>query len=255
VDRDPEANGDIRRRQRSLSRTNPDVLNREPPLARYRVPLDRPSLASSTSRPQRHSPKKLQNASVRRQPVVAVENHHVAGEHRRRVQAEMLQKASHDLVMSANLDQAMFTALSHLKTVLEFDRAHIALLDRSAGTWTPRVSLPRPAKLPADKTLRLADFPLVARVVETKRHQMIDETRETPEWTAARHTPQEIRNWMCLPLIVRDHVIGLLNIDGFEPHRFTAEQFQIAQVFANQTAAAIELFACRSPSRKTAPPP
>ncbi len=177
------------------------------------------------------------------QAVVAVENHQlIAGEHRRRVQAEMLQKASHDLVMSANLDQAMFTALSHLKTVLEFDRAHIALLDRSAGTWTPRVSLPRPAKLPADKTLRLADFPLVARVVETKRPQMIDETRETPEWTAARHTPQEIRNWMCLPLIVRDHVIGLLNIDGFEPHRFTAEQFQIAQVFANQTAAAIEIF-------------
>lgn len=177
------------------------------------------------------------------QAVVAVENHQlITSEHRRRVQAEVLQKTSHDLVMSANLDQAMLTALSHLKTVLEFDRAHIALLDRSAGTWTPRVSLPQPAILPADKTLRLADFPLVAQAVEAKRPLMIGDTRETPEWTAARHSPQEIRNWMCLPLIVRDHVIGLLNIDSFEPRRFSAEQFQIAQVFANQIAAAIEIF-------------
>jgi len=177
------------------------------------------------------------------QAVVAVENHQlVAGEHRRRVQAEILQKASHDLVMSPNLDRAMSAALSNLMAVLQFDRAHIALLDSATHTWTPRASQPMLDKLPDQKTLRLADFPLVEQVVRTKRPHLVNETREEPAWQQARYSPQEIRGWMCLPLIVRDHVIGLLNVDSYTPHRFSQEQFQIAQVFANQIAAAIEIF-------------
>ena len=177
------------------------------------------------------------------QAVVAAENHRlIAGEHRRRVQAEVLQKTSHDLIMSANLEQAMATALAHLKTVVEFDRAHIALLEPDGRGWTPRVSLPTPSVLPENRTLLLEDFPIVAAVIESRRPLLIADTHEHKAWRPAQFSPREIRSWIGVPLIVRDHVIGVLNVDSFEPHRFTAEQFQIVQVFANQIAAAIEIF-------------
>ena len=177
------------------------------------------------------------------QAVVAAENHRlIAGEHRRRVQAEMLLKTSHELIMSATLEQAMATALEHLKTVMDFDRAHIALLENDGRAWTPRASLPTPDYLPENRTLLLSDFPLVEQIVESKRPQLIADTREHPDWRPGRFSPREIRSWIGVPLLVRNNVIGLLNVDCFEPHRFSSDQFQIAQVFANQIAATIEIF-------------
>jgi len=177
------------------------------------------------------------------QAVVAAENHRlIAGEHGRRVQAEMLLKTSHDLIMSANLEQAMATALDHLQAVIAFDRAHIALLEADGKAWTPRVSLPQPSTLPDNPTLQLSDFPIVEKMVESKQPRLIPETREHPAWRPGAFSPREIRSWIGVPLIVRDHVIGLLNADSFEPHRFSPDQFQIVQVFANQIASAIEIF-------------
>lgn len=177
------------------------------------------------------------------QAVVAAENRRlIAGEHRQRVQAEVLQKTSHDLLTSVNLEQAMATALNHLKTVIEYDRAHIALLEPDGRSWTPRVSLPTPPNLPENTTLLLADFPVVAEVIESKRPTLIADTREHKAWRPAKFSPREIRSWIGVPLIVRDNVIGVLNVDSFDPHRFSPEQFQIVQVFANQIAAAIEIF-------------
>lgn len=198
----------------------------------------------SHSQPGHFTERDLQIAAAfADQAAVAVENHRlIASEHRRRVQAETLQQTSHDLVTSPNLDRAMSAALNHLAAVLQFDRAHIALLENGGRVWTPRASLPTPPRLPENKSLLVADFPLIAELVKTKRPLLIADTRQHDLWRPGRYSPREIRSWIGIPLIVRDRVIGLLNVDSYEPNHFSEEQFQIAQVFANQIAAAIEIF-------------
>ncbi len=174
------------------------------------------------------------------QIAVAVENAQLfESEQRRRVQAERLQQASYDLVTRPNLDGALSAALENLATLLQFDRASIGLLDPATQTWTPRAGFPiRHFHTP----IPLSEYPLFERLIDEKRVIMVPETRQNVWWRPGRYAPREIRCWMGVPLIVRDRVIGVLNVDSFQPHRFSDEELQVVRLFSNQIAAAIENF-------------
>jgi HD-GYP domain-containing protein (c-di-GMP phosphodiesterase class II)/putative methionine-R-sulfoxide reductase with GAF domain len=49
-----------------------------------------------------------------------------------------------------------------------------------------------------------------------------------------------IRSWLGIPLVVRDKVIGFLNLDSRTPHYFTEEHAALAQTFAIQCAIVID---------------
>jgi PAS domain S-box-containing protein len=49
-----------------------------------------------------------------------------------------------------------------------------------------------------------------------------------------------IRSWMCLPLIVRDRVLGVMTFDNSQAGYYTEQMANIAMAFASQAAAAIE---------------
>ncbi len=177
------------------------------------------------------------------QTVIAVENAQLfENEQRRRVQAELLQRASYDLVSSADLDSALDLALRTLDQVLDFDQAHIGLLDEDDRQWTLRAIYPVTTPLPAETTLALSIYPLSQRIFETKRAMLVTDTRQNRWWRPGQYSYQEVRCWIGAPLIVRDQVIGFLHIDSYEPHKFTTDSFHLVQTFANQIAAAIENF-------------
>jgi signal transduction protein with GAF and PtsI domain len=54
----------------------------------------------------------------------------------------------------------------------------------------------------------------------------------------ARH--EGLRSLLCVPLTVRDRVIGVFNCYTAEPHRFSADEITLFSTLANQTALAIE---------------
>ena len=177
------------------------------------------------------------------QTVIAVENAQLfEGEQRRRLQAEMLQRASYELVSSEDLDSALNLALHTLNQMLEFDQAHIGLLDDENQQWTPRAIYPPGTQIPAETTLSLSFYPISQRIYETKRAVLITDTRQNRWWRPGQFSYQEVRCWIGAPLIVRDKVIGFLHIDSYEPHKFTTDSFHLVQTFANQIAAAIENF-------------
>ncbi|MBN1967051.1 MAG: GAF domain-containing protein [Anaerolineae bacterium] len=177
------------------------------------------------------------------QAVIAVENAQLfEAEQRRRRQAELLQQVSYDLVINPDLDSALLSALASLDNVLHFDRAHVGLITEDGRSWLPRASYPSSLKIPADQPVFLEDYPLIQRVIERQRAILVADTRQNKWWKPGTFATNEVRCWIGAPLIVRDRLIGVLNIDSFEPHRFTAEQLQIVPLFANQMAAAIENF-------------
>ncbi|NDJ77965.1 MAG: GAF domain-containing protein [Chloroflexi bacterium] len=160
----------------------------------------------------------------------------------RRVQAELLQQTSYDLVTSSDLDSALLAALANLTQMLDFSRAHIGLIDNRVGTWTMRAEHPsRPAHV-SPSPIPLTHYPLVGRLVREKTAMMVGDTHQHPDWRPGIDTPHEIRSWIGVPLMIQDRVFGMLNIDGYAPNSFTDEHFQVAQTFGNQIAAAIEMF-------------
>lgn len=184
------------------------------------------------------------------QVVVAVENTQLfQTEQRRRVQAEILQEASYSLVTAASLPDALDLSLKHLARVLTFGRAHIALIAPDGATWHSPTSYPPANPFPPDYVVPVSRYPLFQEICETRRPVLITDTREDKRWRPAEFSPHEIRCWIGAPLVVGDRVIGLLNIDHYEPNAFGADEFQICQVFANQIGAAVQNFRLQAETR------
>ena len=95
-------------------------------------------------------------------------------EQRRRVQAELMQQATYDLVTSPDLESALAGALHNLAKVLSFDHANIGLISADHQTWVYRAGLP----------------PVVSsRVGETDPHQGLPVYPASHRIQAAAHDP------------------------------------------------------------------
>jgi PAS domain S-box-containing protein len=86
-------------------------------------------------------------------------------------------------------------------------------------------------------------------VVRKREAIIIPDLREpTPYaqlWHSTRvvrlpHDHKEINSWVSVPLVVRDHVIGLIVLDHDTPGYYTPQRAELVRAFANQAAAAIE---------------
>jgi signal transduction histidine kinase len=49
-----------------------------------------------------------------------------------------------------------------------------------------------------------------------------------------------VHAWLGVPLVARDHLVGILRLDHTQPNYFTKEHARLVMAFANQAAAAIE---------------
>jgi GAF domain-containing protein/nitrogen-specific signal transduction histidine kinase len=164
-------------------------------------------------------------------------------EQRRRVQAELMQQATYDLVTSPDLESALSIALHNLAKILSFDRANIGLIGEDYQTWVYRAGLPPVLDAESHLPIPIDFYPSIQRVIESRRPLLIPDTHQSDLWLPGKFTPQGVRCWMGVPLVVRERVVGILNIDSFQPYAFTEEEHvQITQVFANQIAAALENF-------------
>ncbi|RPI98428.1 MAG: GAF domain-containing protein, partial [Chloroflexi bacterium] len=180
-------------------------------------------------------------AAFAAQVAIAAENTRLfETEQRRRVQAELMQQATHALVSSPDLESALEAALRNLAQMLPFDQAQIGLLDENSQTWFFRAGLPPVTAASARFPIPVQTFPSIQQVIETRRPLLVADAREEAGWVPRRVGLQETRSWIGVPLVVREQLIGILNIDSFRPHAFSENSVHIAQVFANQIAAALE---------------
>jgi GAF domain-containing protein/signal transduction histidine kinase len=163
-------------------------------------------------------------------------------EQRLRVQAELIQQATYDLVTSPDLESALLAALDNLSKILSFDHANIGLIGDDRQTWVYRVGLPLVSDTESHSAIPMDYYPSIQQVMDTKRPLLIADTHQSELWQPGKFSPQEIRCWIGVPLMARERVIGILNIDSFQPDTFTEEHVQITRVFANQIAAALENF-------------
>ena len=176
------------------------------------------------------------------QAAIAVKNAQLfESEQRRRVQAETLQQASYDLVTSPDLDHALLAALTHLSSLVAFNRAQIALVDIDSNRWAVRAAYPDVAH--SGRVAPLDRYPVARQhVIDARRALRIDDTHQQPNWRSNYFQGQELRSWIGMPLLARDQVTGVLSLAGIQPGTFSDEDVQLASMFANQIAAAVEIF-------------
>jgi|GEM_PF-2029629 len=77
------------------------------------------------------------------------------------------------------------------------------------------------------------------KIYKTKKPLIIPDVYQDPDFVKLEGS-EYIRSWLGVPLIVRDQVIGILNIDHDQPNFYTEEHTAIASAFAHQAAIAIQ---------------
>jgi diguanylate cyclase (GGDEF)-like protein len=169
---------------------------------------------------------------------LAVENERLKrSERQQRRQAETLREVAQILNYTLDQQQVLELILDQIARVVEYDTASIMLLN---GDKVIRVVLRNFNDV--DKIHipeKIQTYPHMLEVLERRRPIIIDDTLQD-----SRLQPfgegKSIRCWLGVPLIGRDQVIGLLNLNKEQPGYYSQQDASLAVTFANQAAVAIE---------------
>ena len=155
--------------------------------------------------------------------------------------AEVLRSATLDLTRTLELDAIFASLLEHLSRLVPYDTANVMLLEdgsrltvramRGYEQWGD------PA-LTRGTSYEVASHPIFGALVATRGSILIPDTELHPGWQ--RHAGAEhVRNWMGVPLLAADRVIGLYAVDKAVPGFFTSEHLRFTEALAPHAALAI----------------
>jgi signal transduction histidine kinase len=135
------------------------------------------------------------------------------------------------------LDNLMATILDLLFEIMSLDRAVIMLLNEETAKLEPRYI----KHAPTSRDDRYSNT--VIQYVMQKNVSVLSSDATTDERFGASTsiTSQSIRSTMCVPLKVRDKMLGVLYVDNLSvPYQFAEQELEFLTGFANQAAVALE---------------
>lgn len=135
------------------------------------------------------------------------------------------------------LDKLMETILDLLFEIMSLDRAVIMLLNEQTGKLEPRYV--KHATTSRDD--RYSNT--VIQYVMQKNVSVLssDATQDERFGASTSITSQSIRSTMCVPLKVREKMLGVLYVDNLSvPYQFAEQELEFLAGFANQAAVALE---------------
>ena len=177
--------------------------------------------------------------SLATQAAISVDNVRLFEENsRQRHLAESLSRVSRLTSATFDLDKVLDTILRELRSVIDFDSAHIRLIEGDEVRVAHHLGYPTnpPPKL---LSMDLADLPTTRWIMRNHRYLVIPDTRKHDEWQPIEGT-EYVRSWAGAPLSSRGRVIGILSVDSATPNIYNERHGAIVSAFANQIAATID---------------
>src|SRR5437867_3032355 len=155
--------------------------------------------------------------------------------------AEVLRSATLDLTRTLELDAIFSSLLEHLGRLVPYDTANVMLLEgdsrltvralRGYEKWGD-------PELTRGASYDVSTHPIFGALVASRGSILIPDTALHPGWQ--RHAGAEhVRNWMGVPLLAGDRVIGLYAVDKAVPGFFTSEHLRFTEALAPHAALAI----------------
>jgi PAS domain S-box-containing protein len=171
---------------------------------------------------------------------IAVSNAHLfRAEQNRRQLASTLQEIARTISSTLDPQIVFYQVLEQLERVVHFDSASIFLIEddhlRSVAVRGFQSHEALDFSLPIDEDV------LGIQVFETRQPMVIKNVQEEPTWINHDGLPEaeKIRGWIGAPLIVRDSVVGLLNVDSHEVGAYGPAEAEVVSTFADQAATAV----------------
>ncbi|MCB9135728.1 MAG: GAF domain-containing protein [Anaerolineales bacterium] len=172
------------------------------------------------------------------QAAIALDNTHLLeAERRRRTEAETLQQVAIAITGTLELEGVLELILSQLQEVLPYDSAHISMVENDHL----RVVASRGFRFRSLSgiLLKIEQLPHIQEVITQRHPVLISDTYLDKRWVIFEEV-EHIRCWMGVPLVVKNQVIGILNLDKTTPNFYHVSQTSLAMTFVNQAAIAID---------------
>ncbi|MBC8508915.1 MAG: GAF domain-containing protein [Chloroflexi bacterium] len=130
----------------------------------------------------------------------------------------------------------------HVETMIEPDSFLIALYDAQKEEIQIALAMENGEPLSEWVNMRLPmdEAGLTGWVVQNRQPLLIDDMENDPLPVEPKHSTRPARSWLGIPLISRDHLIGVMSIQSFQPHAFDENQHRQAMALGSQVASVLE---------------
>lgn len=173
------------------------------------------------------------------QASIAIENARLfEAEQKRRLEAETLRQAALAITTSLELESMLETILIVMKQVVPYDSASVLMLESgklrlAAAQGFPNIEEILNLAFPAeDKLLQLA---------KNSREPVILKNAQLDNRFNNWANTDYVQGWMCVPLIIRNEVIGYITFDSRQVGIYDQTLASLTQTFAHQAASAIQI--------------
>jgi GAF domain-containing protein len=166
-----------------------------------------------------------------------------SAEREQRILAEALRDTASALNSTLNIDEVLDRILENLGRVVPHDAASILMIDQALQeVYLARRAGYRPqgddSELIATR-LAIAVAPNLQKMLVDRQPLIIPDTGEYPGWVISPAN-RWVRSYLGVPIVVRNEVIGFLNLESLTRGFFTTRQAEHLQAFANEAAIAIQ---------------
>ena len=163
-------------------------------------------------------------------------------EHRQRIRAESLVAAAKALSSSLTLEDVLDAILDQLGMVVGYDSATLQILEGDELVIQSGAGFNGNAAVVGLRFALDSKFPNT-RVFEDCLPIAFDDIRQSyPHFRneADTYESAKIRSWLGVPLLVNDHLIGMIALDRWQVHPFTNDEIQSVVAFASQVGLILE---------------
>lgn len=177
-----------------------------------------------------------------RRPAIIASVMDVTARELSRRQLEALSEAGVALSRARTPREALQQAVEKALSIVSGDAVNIFLvkenhIELAAATGYQRLNINLRAII--ESGLRLETLATYKSMVTKRAPIVVADTAASALWKQMDET-MNVRAYVGTPLIVRDEIIGFLNVDGTRPGQFTAADARHLQLFADYVAATIE---------------
>jgi PAS domain S-box-containing protein len=172
---------------------------------------------------------------------IAVSNAHLfRAEQERRRLASTLQEIARTINQTLEPKQVYKQILEQLRRILDFDSASIFLIEDHHLQPVAALGF-KDNERALGFTLSLENDRLGKQIFESRKPLIVEDVQQIDTWMKIEGLPEaeRIRGWIGAPLIVRDRVVGILNVDSYTVGAYSSDALEVIQAFADQASTAV----------------
>jgi sigma-B regulation protein RsbU (phosphoserine phosphatase) len=148
----------------------------------------------------------------------------------------LLLELSEQLNSTLDLDELLGRIAEMIRRVIDFEVFAILLLNEKTQELRVRFSLGHPAEVVKSLRIKVGEG-IVGRAALTRKSVLVSNVQQDPGYIESLPA---VRSELAVPLIVKNRVIGVLDLEGLHPDSFTETHVNLLELLAGRMGMAIE---------------